>query len=49
MRGNAEICCHRGMQVSVPGLIGLTPKLQMKFAESKSIGMFKTRLQINQI
>lgn len=39
----------RDMQVSVPDLIGLTPRLQMKFVDSKSIGMFKTRLQINQI
>lgn len=39
----------RDMQVSVPDLVGLTPKLQMKFADRKSIGVFKTRLQINQI
>lgn len=39
----------RDMQVSVPDLIGLTPKLQVKFAASKSVGMFKTRLQINRI
>lgn len=47
MRGNAEVCCER--DAGVPGLIGLTPKLQKKFAESKSIGLFKARLQINQI